>query len=81
MCIRDRRGTAHGLAEAQRHEVRLQLLEHTLGAAPVSYTHLDVYKRQVHAEDIRQLVYRALDCEQALCCAVAAVRALSLIHI
>ena len=28
------RGTAHGLAEAERHEVRLQLFKHTLGAAP-----------------------------------------------
>ena len=36
--------------------------------------HLTDFER-VHAEDIRQLVYRALDREQALRCAVAAVRA------
>jgi len=42
--------------------------------ALVRNIHLTDFER-VHAEDVRQLVYRALHREQALRCAVAAVRA------
>ena len=40
------RGTAHGLTEAERHEVRFQLLKHTLGAA--------LCRHKDHARTVKQ---------------------------
>ena len=62
MCIRDRRthgDVEHGvaalvkdLAEEQHHKHRVAVEQRGDCPEPVSYTHLDVYKRQVHTRKI-----------------------------
>ena len=50
MCIRDSGYTAEQIASAMSTDINLVALKvahlATLGYNPVSYTHLDVYKRQ-----------------------------------
>ena len=55
MCIRDSAGCARLEEEAQRQEKAAESLPVSLVARPVSYTHLDVYKRQV----LRQAFFRS----------------------
>ena len=47
------RGTAHGLAEAERHEVHLQLFKHTLGAA--------LGRHKDHARTVKQFMVDHLE--------------------
>ena len=58
MCIRDRSALAsaldsdyeviHGQTLTGAGALLMRRYMHEYGVAPVSYTHLDVYKRQVH---------------------------------
>ena len=62
MCIRDRAYTQHGETSCLRHSINVSYLSYlycrdhgwqaraAARAGPVSYTHLDVYKRQVHPQ-------------------------------
>ena len=67
MCIRDSLCLAsHGADHAVLHQKRLRIqnvlhCKHSSAVIPVSYTHLDVYKRQVHTFVELHLIRRVGD--------------------
>ena len=78
MCIRDRYHTAqHGYIRAVQNQ-----LIHTLWIKPVSYTHLDVYKRQLKemSKQVDVLTLSATPIPRTLNMALSGIRDMSAIE-
>ena len=53
MCIRDRLCYCHTIQQSGPSQRQMDLMEHSIRLESVSYTHLDVYKRQLYERDIK----------------------------